>query len=288
MFIKRIKVAFGPLFTVGSPTVYTILLFAIPMLVFLLYSFWQLQGWEIVRSWNLQNYLDVIHNQTYIKLILRSSAIGFYTACFTVLLSYPMAYAMVFHMQEEREIVLLLIILSLFSSYIVRVYAWKTILGNNGVINQFLIALNLVREPVPWLIYSQFAVIITLISVFIPITILPIYSSLTNIHTNLLEASRDLGAGPFLTFLKITLPLSMPGIIAGFVFTFILTAGDYVTPSLLGGNSGQMIGNSIVSQFGSLSNWPLGSAITFFVLGLYLVIFLLISQSIKIVNQHRV
>ena len=273
MSTKRLKAVLGPLFTVGSPTLYTVVLFAIPMLVFLIYSFWQLQGWKIVHQWTLMNYIEVINNPTYIKLIFRSSGIGLVTACITVLISYPVAYAMVFQMEEEREIVLMLIILSLFSSYLVRVYAWKTILGSSGVINQVLLGLGLVREPIRWLIYTQFAVVLTLTSVFIPIAILPIYSGLTNIHPNLLEASRDLGAGSFLTFTKITLPLSMSGVIAGFVFTFILTAGDYITPSLLGGNSGQMIGNSIVSQFGVLSNWPLGSAITFFVISIYLVLF---------------
>jgi spermidine/putrescine transport system permease protein len=146
-------------------------------------------------------------------------------------------------------------------------------LGNNGVINSILISLGLVQEPVSWLIYSRFAVIVTLVSVFFPITILPIYSVLMNIHPHLLEAARDLGAGAARTFLKITLPLSMPGVIAGFIFTLVLTAGDYITPALLGGSDGQMIGNSIVSQFGIASNWPLGAAITFFVMGVFLALF---------------
>jgi spermidine/putrescine transport system permease protein len=176
-------------------------------------------------------------------------------------------------MKEGRELILLLMILSLFSSYLVRVYAWKTILGNNGVINTLLMSIGLVQEPVGWLIYSRFAVIVTLVSVFFPITILPIYSVLMNIHPNLLEAARDLGAGAALAFYKVTLPLSMPGIMAGFLFTFVLTAGDYITPALLGGSDGQMIGNSIVSQFGVASNWPLGSAITFLVMAVFLVLF---------------
>jgi spermidine/putrescine transport system permease protein len=273
MAVKRRKVSLGPIVSVGSPTFYMLLLFATPMFVFLIYSFWYLKGWEIVREWTLKNYVEVITNPTYGKLIIRSFGIGLVTACVTVILSYPVAYAMVFRMKEGREIVLLLMILSLFSSYLVRVYAWKTILGNSGVINTILMGLGLVQEPVGWLIYSKFSVIVTLVSVFFPITILPIYSILMNIHPSLLEASRDLGAGASLTFYKITLPLSMPGVIAGFVFTFVLTAGDYITPALLGGSDGQLIGNSIVSQFGTLSNWPLGSAITFFVVAIFLMFF---------------
>jgi spermidine/putrescine transport system permease protein len=182
---------------------------------------------------------------------------------------------MVFRMKEGREAILLLMILSLFSSYLVRVYAWKTILGGNGVINNLLLSLGLINEPLSWLIYSKFAVIVTLTSVFLPITVLPLYSSLMNIPYSLIEASRDLGAGPAQTFRKITLPLSMPGVVAGFIFTFVLTAGDYVTPAMLGGSNGQMIGNSIASQFGVASNWPLGSAITFFVVATMMVLFLI-------------
>jgi spermidine/putrescine transport system permease protein len=243
------------------------------MFVFLVYSFWYLEGWEIVRQWTLKNYIEVLTNTTYLQLIARSIFIGLTTALVTVLLSYPVAYAMAFKMKEGREIILLLMILSLFSSYLVRVYAWKTILGNNGLINMILINLGLVQEPVGWLIYSKFAVVVTLASVFFPITILPIYSVLMNISPYLIEAARDLGAGAALTFYKVTLPLSMPGVVAGFVFTFVLTAGDYITPALLGGSDGQLIGNSIVSQFGTLSNWPLGSAITFFVIAIFLLLF---------------
>lgn len=265
----------GPVVTVGSPIAYMLLLFVVPIILFFIYSFWQLDGFAIIPKWTLKNYVHVAQNSVYLTLITRSIGIGLITASATVILSYPVAYAMTFRMKEGREIILLLMILSLFSSYLIRVYAWKTILGNSGVINTILITLGLVQEPVSWLIYSRFAVIVTLASVFFPITILPIYSVLMNIHPNLLEAARDLGAGPVKTFFKVTLPLSLPGVVAGFVFTLVLTAGDYITPALLGGADGQMIGNAIVSQFGVASNWPLGSAITFFVIGVFLVLFVL-------------
>jgi len=271
----RFPLSTGPVISIGVPIAYMMLLFLAPILVFLVYSFWRIEGFEIIREWTLENYVHVIENRVYIHLILRSIGIGMITGIVTVVLSYPVAYAMVFRMKEGREAILLLMILSLFSSYLVRVYAWKTILGGNGVINNLLLSLGLVQEPLSWLIYSKFAVIITLTSVFLPITVLPLYSSLMNIHYSLIEASRDLGAGPAQTFRKVTLPLSMPGVVAGFIFTFVLTAGDYVTPAMLGGSDGQMIGNSITSQFGVASNWPLGSAITFFVVATLVVLFLL-------------
>ena len=273
MTVKRRRVPTGPIVSVGMPTGYMLLLFAAPMFVFLIYSFWYLKGYQLVREWTLLNYIEVVRNPTYIKLIIRSIGMGLATALLTVVLSYPVAYAMAFRMKKGREIVLLLMILSLFSSYLVRVYAWKTILGATGVINILLMSSGLVQEPVAWLIYTKFAVVITLTSVFFPISVLPIYSVMMNIHPNLLEASRDLGAGAVQTFLRVTLPLSMSGVVAGFLFAFVLTAGDYITPAFLGGKDGQMIGNSIVSQFGTLSNWPLGSAITFFVVVAFLVLF---------------
>ncbi len=270
---SRTSIRTGPVVSIGIPVAFLLLLFVIPIFVFLIYSFWRIQGFEIVREWTISNYINVAENRVYLILISRSIGMGLITGVVTVILSYPVAYAMVFRMKEGREMILLLMILSLFSSYLVRVYAWKTILGSNGVINSVLLSLGLVHEPLRWLIYSQFAVIITLTSVFLPITVLPLYSSLMNIPYSLIEASRDLGAGPGQTFRKVTLPLSMPGMIAGFIFTFVLTAGDYVTPALLGGTDGQMIGNSISSQFGIASNWPLGSAITFFVVIVLVVLF---------------
>ena len=270
----RLTFRTGPAISIGAPIAYMTLLFVAPIFVFLIYSFWRIEGFEIVQEWTLANYVYVLENRVYIQLIVRSIGIGMITGIVTVVLSYPVAYAMVFRMKEGREAILLLMLLSLFSSYLVRVYAWKTILGGNGVINSLLMSLGLVQEPLRWLIYSKFAVIITLTSVFLPITVLPLYSSLMNIPYSLIEASRDLGAGSAQTFRKVTLPLSTPGMVAGFIFTFVLTAGDYVTPALLGGSDGQMIGNSITSQFGVASNWPLGSAITFFVVAALVVLFL--------------
>ena len=271
----RLSYYTGPVISIGLPITYMLLLFLAPIFVFLVYSFWRIEGFEIIREWTLENYVHVIENRVYTQLIIRSIGIGMLTGIVTVVLSYPVAYAMVFRMKEGREAILLLMILSLFSSYLVRVYAWKTILGGNGVINNLLLSLGFVKEPLSWLIYSKYAVIVPLTSVFLPITVLPLYSSLMNIPYSLIEASRDLGAGPAQTFRKVTLPLSMPGVIAGFIFTFVLTAGDYVTPAMLGGNNGQMIGNSITSQFGVASNWPLGSAITFFVVATLVVLFLI-------------
>lgn len=287
MTINLRRIRLGAVATVGVPTLYMAALFVIPIFVFFIYSFWQVRGYALVREWTLDNYAEVATNASYTVFIIRSILIGLLTAAVTVLLSYPVAYDMAFRMKEGREVVLFLIILSLFSSYLVRVYAWKTILGSNGIINQLLMGVGLIDQPVSWLIYTPFSVVVTLTSVFVPITILPIYSVLMNIHPNLLEASRDLGAGPITTFLKVTLPLSMPGVVAGFVFTFVLTAGDYITPQLLGGPNGQLIGNSIVSQFGVLSNWPLGAAITFYVIAIFFALFLLGSLLTKRLGIRR-
>jgi spermidine/putrescine transport system permease protein len=168
---------------------------------------------------------------------------------------------------------------------LVRVYAWKTILGNYGFINQILTYLGIIKQPLEFLLYSKTAVVITLVFILVPYTILPIFSSLQNVSIDLIEAAKDLGANPTRAFFKITLPLSMPGVTTGFIFSFILSAGDYVTPQLVGGNSGLMIGRIISDQFGQSYNWPLGSAISYMMIFLMIVIiniFIWITRILKL------
>jgi len=178
-------------------------------------------------------------------------------------------------------------LISLFSNYLVRVYAWKTILGNNGLINQFLMYIGLIKQPLEFLLYSSSAIIITLIYILIPFTILPIFSSLQNVSSDLIEAAKDLGANSAIAFYKVTLPLSMPGVITGFTFSFILSAGDYVTPQLVGGPTGLMIGKIIADQFGTVYNWPLGSALSYFMIFLMILIINILIYVTRILKLKR-
>jgi spermidine/putrescine transport system permease protein len=154
------------------------------------------------------------------------------------------------------------VIIPLWVSYLVRAYAWKTILGSEGVLNTLLQYLHLTKHPLEFLLYSPFAVVLTLTHIYTPFAFLPIYAALEHIPRNLMEASHDLGATPGDTFWKVILPLSIPGVVAGATFAFVLSLGDFLAPLLLGGPSGIMISNIVVSLFGAAYNWPLGAAIS--------------------------
>jgi spermidine/putrescine transport system permease protein len=245
---------------------YFTLLFFVPMIVLFVYSFWKTTTTGLVPAFTLKNYANIFSRALYPVVIARSIQIGFVTAVLCVLISYPVAFSLTFKYKKLQDFVLYLILVSLFSSYLVRVYAWKTILGNNGLINQVLKYLGLIKEPLSFLLYSPTAVIITLVFIQIPFTILPVFSSLQNINVDLIEAARDLGANRWSTFFKVVLPLSMPGVITGFTFAFVISAGDYVTPQMVGGTKGTMVGRIIQDQFGLTYNWPFGSALAYFMI----------------------
>src|ERR1700726_1589946 len=228
------------------------------------YSFWSVSpAGVIVHSWNLQNYLELVRNPIYVTVLLRSMRIAASVTLLALLLGYPLAYYLSFHAAKRKELLYQLVIIPLCASYLVRGYAWKTILGSDGVLNGFLQYLHITHRPVEFFLYSPFAVILTLTHIYTPFTFLPIYASLEHVPRNLVEASHDLGASPFSTFLHVILPLSLPGILAGATFALVLTLGDFLAPLLVGGPSGIMISNIVVSLFGAAYNWPLGAAISF-------------------------
>jgi spermidine/putrescine transport system permease protein len=179
----------------------------------------------------------------------------------TVLLAYPMAYFVAFRVEKSKFVWLILLTIPFWTSYLLRVFAWKLILGYNGVINSGLMSLGIIHQPLEFLLYNPTAVVVTLAHAWAPFAILPIYVSLEKIDRSLLEAGADLGDGPLRRFFRITLPLSMPGVIAAAVMIFVPTTGDYVTPSLVGGSDGVMIANVIEVQFDKVGNWPLGAAL---------------------------
>ena len=172
-----------------------------------------------------------------------------------------MAYYVAFHVHKNKMAWIILMTLPFFSSYLIRVFAWKIILGYNGVINSGLLGLGVIDQPLEFLLYSPTAVVITLTHAWAAFAILPIYVSLEKIDRSLLEAATDLGDGPVKRFFGITLPLSLPGVIAATLIIFIPTVGDFVTPALVGGPDGIMIANIIQSQFGNVNNWPRGAAL---------------------------
>jgi spermidine/putrescine transport system permease protein len=228
----------------------------------LAHSFWVVRDGFIVHQWNLQNYRTLATNPVYVQVLLRSMRIAASVTLCSLLLGYPLAYYLSFRAGARKEILYQLVIVPLWVSYLVRGYAWKTILGSDGVLNGFLQYLHLTNAPVGFLLYSPFAVILMLTHIYTPFVFLPIYAALEQIPRPLVEASQDLGASPLKTFLRIILPLSLPGLLAGATFAFVLSLGDFLAPLLVGGASGTMIANIVQSLFGAAYDWPLGAAIS--------------------------
>jgi spermidine/putrescine transport system permease protein len=244
------------------PLLWVGLFLLLPYALMLAHSFWVVRDGFIVHEWNLQNYRTLATNPVYVQVLLRSMRIAASVTLCSLLLGYPLAYYLSFHAGARREILYQLVIVPLWVSYLVRGYAWKTILGSDGVLNGFLQYLHLTKDPVGFLLYSPFAVVLMLTHIYTPFVFLPIYAALEHIPRPVVEASQDLGANPFKTFLRVILPLSLPGLLAGATFAFVLSLGDFLAPLLVGGASGTMIANIVQSLFGAAYDWPLGAAIS--------------------------
>ena len=245
------------------PLLWVTVFLLIPYALMFCYSFWTVStSQSIVHSWSLANYRQLFTVDVYWQTLLRSMWIAARVMLFSLLLGYPLAYFLSFYAGAKKDLFYQLVIIPLWVSYLVRAYAWKTILGSDGVLNTLLQYVHLTKHPLEFLLYSPFAVVLTLTHIYTPFTFLPIYASLEHIPRNLVEASSDLGASPTQTFWRVIFPLSIPGVLAGATFAFVLSLGDFLAPLLLGGPSGIMISNIVDSLFGAAYNWPLGAAIS--------------------------
>ncbi|MCU1270485.1 MAG: spermidine/putrescine transporter, inner rane subunit [Acidobacteriaceae bacterium] len=252
-----------------SPTLWVAIFLLVPYALMFAYSFWSVSPTQaIVHSWSIANYRELFSHAVYRQTLLRSAWIAARVMIFSLLLGYPVAYLLSFHAGAKKNLLYQLVIIPLWVSYLVRAYAWKTILGTDGVLNTSMQYLHLTSHPLQFLLYSPFAVVFTLTHIYTPFTFLPIYAAMEHIPRNLVEASHDLGASRMQTFWRVILPLSIPGVLAGTTFAFVLSFGDFLAPLLLGGPSGIMISNVVVSLFGAAYNWPLGAAISFCMLAL--------------------
>ena len=250
-------------YTLLSPTLLIVLLgLLFPLIILFTLSFWKQEYVDLIQTFTLKNYGDFFQKKIYYLILYRSIRISAFVMFVTVLLAYPLAYFIAFHVQRNKMIWIILVTIPFWTSYLLRVFSWKVILGYNGVINSGLMSLGIIAEPLEFLLYNPFAVVITLAHAWAAVAILPIYVSLEKIDRSLIEASRDLGESALATFMRVTLPLSLPGVIAASLLVFIPTVGDYVTPALVGGTRGIMIGNIIQSMFGKALNWPLGAALS--------------------------
>ena len=251
------------------PLMWVMTFLVVPYFLMFCYSFWTVSASQtIVHTWTLDNYRQLLAVNVYRQTLLRSMWIAARVTLFSLILGYPLAYFLSFHAGGRKELYYQLVIIPLWVSYLVRACAWKTILGSEGVLNTLLQYVHLTHHPLEFLLYSPFAVVLTLTHIYTPFTFLPIYAALEHVPRNLVEASNDLGASPRQTFWRVIFPLSIPGVLAGATFAFVLSLGDFLAPALLGGPSGIMISNIVVSLFGAAYNWPLGAAISLCMLAL--------------------
>ncbi|KJS09159.1 MAG: spermidine/putrescine ABC transporter permease [Hoeflea sp. BRH_c9] len=245
----------------AAPAVAWLLVFMVlPCLLILSYAFFERGTWGgVVYDFTLENFQRVV-DPLYAKIFLNSARIAGLVTLIAILIAYPAAYAINRAPKHRQAMLLFFAVLPFWSNYLIRTYAWIVLLNREGLLNNLLRMAGYDGEPLS-LLYSEGAVIVGLVYNYLPFVILAIYSTLSRLNPELMEASRDLGGGPVSTFLRVTLPLTMSGVAAGGVFVFVLSIGNFVTPALLGGGRFQMIGNVVYDQFLTANDWPFGAAL---------------------------
>ncbi len=270
------------------PYVWLGLFFVLPLVLVVAISFRSESGpINFEHPWNLSlvQYQNIWETPAFLRLLGISILMALTVAAVATVLAYPIAYFLTFRARQRATLYLVLLLIPFATSYLLRVMAWRLMLGEHGAINSFLQFLGVIREPLDLLLYSRAAVVITLIYVWIPFAALPIYASLQRIDRGHLEAGADLGAGPWTRFWRITIPLGLPGTLAAFFMVFIPTVGEYVTPTLIGGTEGIMYGNLIQQFFSSSANWAQGSALAVVML---VVTAILVIVGLRAVDLRRV
>lgn len=262
----------------AAPAVAWLLTFMVaPCLLILGYAFFERGTWGgVVYTFTLENF-ERVFDPLYARIFLNSARIAATVTLLAILIAYPAAYAISRAPKSRQPLLLFFAVLPFWSNYLIRTYAWIVLLNREGLINNALRWGGYQGEPLSML-YSEGAVITGLVYNYLPFVILAIYSSLSRLDMSLVEASRDLGAGPIRTFLRVTLPLTLPGIAAGGVFVFVLSIGNFVTPALLGGGRFQMIGNLVYDQFLTANDWPFGAALSFILM--YLTFFAIAARGL--------
>ena len=275
-------------FVAGPPFVVLAAFFLVPLVLIAAFSFREgsgvlgpSDGWAPTT----EHYAEVFSTPAFVRLLGLSVLTAAIIAGLATVLAYPIAYFLTFRAGRRAPLYLTLLLIPFAVSYLLRVMAWKVMLGPEGGINSLLAAVGLTDEPLSLLLYSRPAVIITLVYIWIPFAALPIYAAMQRIERHHLEAAADLGAGPWSRFWRVTVPLSLPGALATFFMVFIPTVGEYVTPDLVGGTDGIMYGNIIQGFFTRSANWPLGSAMAMIMLVLTL---LVVAVALRIIDLRRV
>jgi spermidine/putrescine transport system permease protein len=259
----------GTLALLAAPIVWLALFFVVPVGFVLIKSVGLVRIFPTDGTFSFESWQRFLSGDSiYLGLFWKSVRVSLIVSVSVVLLAYPIGYFLALCVKKRKYVLLMLIIAPFLTSYLLRVLAWKVILGDGGVINSFLFwsGLRAEGDPISWLLYSQFAVMLVLAYVWVPFVALPIFVSLDNMDRSLLEAAADLGASRLGTFWRVTLRMSIPGVVAAFVFVFVPTIGEFVTPQLVGGTNGYLFGNAISDLFTQGLDWQSGSALAFFLL----------------------
>ena len=266
------------------PLLWLSLFFVLPVLLMAAFSFRADMRGDFLQPWTptLDQYASVAATGSYWRLLGISALTALGIGICAIVLAYPLAYFLALRAGRQAGFYLVLLLVPFWTSYLMRVMAWKILLGTEGVINSFLIYIGIIQEPLTALLYNRTAVMLTLIYVWIPFAALPILAALQRIDVSLFEAAADLGARPLHQFTRITLPLSLPGVFAAFFMVFIPTVGEYVTPLLVGGTRGFLYGNIIQDFFTKAANWPLGSALSMIMLVATLVLVVFATRLINL------
>jgi spermidine/putrescine transport system permease protein len=276
--VDRRQIAGGVL--AAPPLAFLFVFFVVPTGLLFVYSFWIAKSFALIPAFTFDNYWRALSSSGFYLITLSGMKNGFWTAILSVVLSFPVAYYIVY--RARGNMLFYIVMVSWFSSYLVRIYAWRVILGSNGLINTTLMQLGLISQPIELLLFSPFATILTLVHIMLPFTLLLLVSALRDVKPEYLEAARDLGASKRDVFRKVIMPMAYKGVVGSFMFTFVLAAGDFVTPQLLGGRDGITTGLVISNQFRSSGNWPLGAAMAFILLLTFLFVYFLFVQTLNI------
>jgi ABC-type spermidine/putrescine transport system permease subunit I len=256
--------------------------FLVPLIVMVLYSLWTAEGFHVVPKWTLENYRRFFTAAMYTKTLLKTFAVSFFVTILSLLLGYPFAYFLVRYIGKKWQMMLLvMVIIPFWTSYLLRVYAWMGILGRKGLINQILMALKAIEQPLSFLLYNNFSVTIVFLYLYLPFAIITLYASLEKFDFTQIDAAMDLGATPWRAFVEVMLPQTRQGVITAFLFIFIPMLGEYITPKLVGGTNGIMMANLIVNLFRGFQ-FPEGSAVALSIAVFIIIVLVIFRRYIRI------
>jgi spermidine/putrescine transport system permease protein len=282
------RISVGPLI-LSLPAVLTMLaLFVTPLTVFAVYSFLHGAFFQVSGPFTLENYREALSSHLTRVLAKNSLVVGLLSATVTLLVALPIAYWLRYAAGRWRTLVLFLITATLFASYLVRIYAWRSILGQSGLLNSGLLRLGIIDQPLGFLLYNKFSVTVALVHIFLPYVVLVLYAGFAPLAPALLESAQDHGANAFLRWRRVVLPLVAAPAGSAFLFVFVLSAGDYVTPQLIGGTNGVLLGVEVQSEFKAVGDFPLGAATSLLMLAAFVALYVLTALTLRLTRLDRI